>query len=309
MSDAEIINALRHTNGDPVAAAGLISQVMAGPKEKRFVSQTGFEENPAPLKAQTIEKIESWEDIVVPKEDVDEKWEKIKNIGSGSGGEVWEVMSNNREDREKRYALKTILFDGKSSTLDDFKKEVFYGKKAASLGVGPKIYGYGYSRFDEPRLPIIPTEGLDFGAETRTGEYRDYGVFFVVQQLLDMTLEEFHSGGERIGLEQNDFVEILELMHTLKTAGIEHHDLWPRNILVGPGQFYIIDYERIGEEVDTSPEAYIIWLEAWNEDIIGYQRGQDSIPFKYDDTSPREESFYRYIEDNFFKVHWPEEYE
>lgn len=284
MSEQDIVDALEATEGDIEKAADLVSA-------KRTVSLTDFEDRDRDLKkgkvvsfsAQNITEIE------IPKDCQREKWTKGVFLAEGDNATVFKVKRKNQPADDKTYALKINPFQ--EGEMDVFEREVFFSLKAAKLEVGPKIYDY--------RL-CLEKDGPDF--------------YYIVQELLGDPLEPENEPDPK-DFPAQLFVDILEKVYTLETNGISHNDLHAGNVVknLAKERIYIIDY-GLAEETEKEkkdPGLYIKALSALALDL-GHGSPPRQIPFgikENDFRMPRKEKkFYRKIETDFFKKHWPELY-
>ena len=284
MSKREIVDALEATEGDIEKAADLVSA-------KRTVSLTDFEDRDRDLKKGKFVSFSSQNitEIEIPKDCQREKWTKGVYLAEGGNAKVFKVKRKNEPADDKTYALK--INPVQEDEMDVFEREVFFSLKAASLEVGPKIYDYGL---------CLEEDGSDF--------------YYIVQELLGDPLEPENDPDPK-DFPAQLFVDILEKVYTLETNGISHNDLHAGNVVknLAKDKIYIIDY-GLAEETEKEKKDPGLYIKALSElaPELGHGWPPRQIPFAIKENDFRmpkkDKKFYRKIETDFFKRHWPELY-
>ena len=170
MTTREICKALLATKGDVVAAA----QLVASAPRTRLASQLETAGEPPLRRMRTglAPKVFSATDTVADLV-IDENCQKmsqyeiVRHLGEGRFGTVSKASYGGAY-----YALKRISIQTESSNDTLFRNELFFGLKAASLGIGPAIYDFGICRYARPKT-------LDFFTNTV-----EYGYYYILQEML-----------------------------------------------------------------------------------------------------------------------------
>lgn len=147
-----------------------------------------------------------------------ENFEKNKYLGSGKEGEVWIVnmKKGNKVDYNTRFAVKIFK---KTKSLDKFRKEVEFLRKASLEGISPAI--------------IYPS-----AAQLRRSTVDK----IIVMELLEDNLMEIlqKQGGTLKTSQQKNLKTIFKTLDKLK---INHGDPNPLNFLMNKrGRFMVIDF-------------------------------------------------------------------
>lgn len=129
-------------------------------------------------------------------------WIPIKFLGSGFNGSVYEVC----KAKDCNYVLK-ILYPRPGPRKPNSEAEI--SRKAADLGIGPKVYDSGECD----------------------------GFQYIIMQKLDRALDQIYP------FDCSNFVKAIELYQKLYEEGIVHNDLKANNVMVdNKGKIYIVDY-------------------------------------------------------------------
>jgi len=131
-----------------------------------------------------------------------DKYTKFEQLGEKGKEGITYLVSDNRG---KKYAMKTFRKGKSSATLE---REYILQKKAAKVGVAPKIYDY------------------------------DTVSKYIVMEKMDRHL----FNGKEINLTKEQQLTILEIFDKLDQAGVFHNDINILNFMVKKDRIYLIDY-------------------------------------------------------------------
>lgn len=301
MTTREICKALLATKGDVVAAA----QLVASAPRTRLASQLETVGEPPLQRMRTglaprvFSATDTVADLVIDENcQKMSQYEIVKHLGEGRFGTVSKASYGGTY-----YALKRISIQNESSNDTLFRNELFFGLKAASLGIGPTIYDFGICRYARPTT-------LDFFSNTV-----EYGYYFILQELLDETWETSLHDDPNI---TDEWIKVLELHRKLLKNGINHNDLHVQNIMKKGQKLYITDY---GKATETDPRKandiffYTVWIEKWIKRLYGIDnsirvnRGrQESIFTNEVKQTEDDRRHFQKLEEEFFKKHMPQFY-
>ncbi len=145
------------------------------------------------------------------KKDKIDKYVRYNQLGEkGKEGTTYLVCDTNG----KKYAMKTFRKGKSSATL---QREAFLQKKAAKIGVAPRVYDY------------------------------DTVSKYIVMEKMDKHL--FTKGN--MELTKEDQFRLLEIFRKLDEIGVFHNDINPLNFMVKRNKIYLIDY---GFSKEITPE-------------------------------------------------------
>ena len=208
---------------------------------------------------------------MVSRADFEKCFERIRNnanakvLGQGEYGKFINVSAdpcmNGLPKGIKRVGIKMEYIKEKylsNQTADGVSNAVKIAKKAAELGIGPQLYDVFIAKDGKDRIMIVKVSEIIEGKTWADIEWE--------------SPEKKHEAAKQLQAH----------IHKMNEAGIIHHDLHIRNVMVDKnGRVYIIDYDLAklveDEEIDSLNIFNDIYEPSWKAKGVASENGVEYV--------------------------------